>query len=158
MILSINFLAFSKLTTAQLYAILELRQRVFVVEQHCFYLDADGKDEGSLHALMMDGDTLAGYARILPPGLIYKTVSIGRIVLDKNYRAQGLGEKLTLACIEKCRALHPGDITITAQVVSQEFYKKLGFVPIGDIFDEAGIDHRKMVLPAAQAARQKALN
>jgi len=143
---SIRFFYFSELTTAQLYAILELRQRVFVVEQHCFYLDADGRDEDSLHALMMDGDTLAGYARILPPGLIYDTASIGRIVLDKNYRAQGLGEKLTLACIEKCRVLHGEDITITAQVVSQHFYEKLGFTAIGEIFDEAGIDHIKMVL------------
>jgi ElaA protein len=143
---AVLFFSFFELTTKQLYDILALRQRVFIVEQNCFYQDADGRDEGSLHALMMDGDTLAGYARILPPGLSYDTASIGRIVLDEKYRHRGWGEKLVRASIEKCFALHQSDITITAQIVSLGFYEKLGFVAFGDVFDEAGIDHRKMAL------------
>jgi len=145
----IHFLPFSSLSTAQLYDILALRQRVFIVEQHCFYQDADGRDEASLHALLMDGDMLAGYARILPPGLSYETASIGRIVLEEKYRGQGLGEKLVRACIEKCLELHKSDITITAQMVSQKFYEKLGFLAYGEIFDEAGLDHQKMCIKAA---------
>ncbi len=144
--MNIIFLPFSRLTTTQLYDILALRQRVFIVEQNCFYLDADGRDQNSLHVLMQDGDRLAGYTRILPPGLSYDTASIGRIVLDAHYRGQGLGEKLVQASIEKCFALYPSDITITAQVASLGFYEKLGFVAISDVFDEAGIDHRKMRL------------
>lgn len=155
--LPVSFFRFDELSTAQLYDILALRQRVFIVEQNCFYLDSDGRDQASLHALMMDGDRLAGYARILPPGVSYDTASIGRIVLDEHYRGRGLGEKLVRDCIKKCLALHPTDITITAQVVSLGFYEKLGFVTISEPFDEAGIEHRKMLLNAPSAPLKTAL-
>jgi ElaA protein len=157
MTISIIFLRFDQLSTTQLYDILELRQRVYIIEQHCFYQDSDGRDKDSLHALMMDEGKLAGYARILPPGLMYDTASIGRIVLEKEYRGRGFGKKLVAACIEKCFELHETGITITAQVVSIPFYEKLGFIAISDVFDEAGIDHRKMLLePAFQAAKRLA--
>ncbi|MCC6688507.1 MAG: GNAT family N-acetyltransferase, partial [Saprospiraceae bacterium] len=42
---SFQCLHFDKLSTRQLYRISALRQEVFVVEQNCPYLDADGKDE-----------------------------------------------------------------------------------------------------------------
>ena len=40
---------FEELTTEELYRILDLRQRVFVVEQRCPYLDTDGRDRFSYH-------------------------------------------------------------------------------------------------------------
>jgi len=62
---------YDQLTKDDLYAILQLRQAIFVVEQACPYLDADGKDQGSYHVMMKSDDTLVGYTRLLPLGLNY---------------------------------------------------------------------------------------
>ena len=43
---------FADLNLADLYALLALRQRVFIVEQRCPYLDADGLDAGAWHLLV----------------------------------------------------------------------------------------------------------
>ncbi|MEN9487712.1 MAG: hypothetical protein RIR56_1401, partial [Bacteroidota bacterium] len=41
--------SFEELSTQELYAILMVRQEVFIVEQTCYYLDADGYDVKALH-------------------------------------------------------------------------------------------------------------
>ncbi|MDL1893191.1 GNAT family N-acetyltransferase, partial [Sphingobacteriales bacterium CHB3] len=60
---------FDRLTPAELYAALRLRNEVFVVEQHCVFQDADNKDQAGWHVLGWDGSVLVAYSRILPPGV-----------------------------------------------------------------------------------------
>ena len=71
---------FDELTIYELYAILQLRNEVFVVEQNCVYPDLDHKDQSSWHLMCIDNEKLVAYTRILPPGLSYTEPAIGRVV------------------------------------------------------------------------------
>ena len=63
---------FNELLPEELYAILQLRNEVFVVEQNCIFQDADDKDQPSLHLMGWREKKLVAYTRIVPPGLSYK--------------------------------------------------------------------------------------
>ena len=139
--------SFEELTTVELYAILQLRNEVFVVEQNCAYQDADGKDQASFHFSGWEGDKLAGYTRIIPPGISYEEASIGRVVTSPQYRNIGIGRKLMVMSIEKTFILfHCTAIKIGAQVYLQGFYTSLGFIPCSDEYTEDGIPHITMLL------------
>ena len=70
---------FNSLSTIDLYEILKLRQEVFIIEQNCNYLDADGLDLYSIHLMGFVDDKLVAYLRIVDSGKIYDTISWGRI-------------------------------------------------------------------------------
>src|SRR3954468_24443135 len=108
---------FHDLSVKQLFDLYKLRAAVFVVEQNCPYLDVDDKDLHAHHVLMMSGDTLAGYSRLLPPGVSYKQPSIGRVVVDKAFRGTGSGQELMKFSITKTLELFKEqEIIISAQV------------------------------------------
>jgi ElaA protein len=75
-----------------LYAVLQLRSAVFVVEQACVYQDADGKDLDSYH-LMGFENGLVAYTRLLAPGLLTSEASIGRVVTAPAVRRYGIWQK-----------------------------------------------------------------
>lgn len=91
--MKISIKKFEELTSKELYKILKLRAEVFVVEQHCFYLDPDDKDFDSLHLMIEENGEIASYLRIIPKGLSYDTASIGRVLTVKNHRGKGLSRK-----------------------------------------------------------------
>ena len=139
--------SFHLLTVEELYAIMQLRNEVFSVEQNCVYQDADDKDQASFHLAGWDGNKLAAYCRILPAGLSYESPSIGRVVSSPAYRKCGCGQQLMQLAITKTleQFNHP-TITISAQFYLEKFYSHLGFQQISDIYDEDGIPHIKMQL------------
>lgn len=138
---------FEDLTPAELYAILRLRNEVFVVEQHCVYQDADGKDPACRHLMGWDANTLVAYTRLIPPGVSYTEASIGRVVTSPNHRRSGLGRDLMKLSIEKTFSLFGGPgIRIGAQCYLTEFYRSLGFEPVGEPYLEDGIPHTEMIL------------
>lgn len=144
---------FDELSPSLLYDILQLRQQVFIIEQNCFYLDADGKDAQSWHLCAFEKGNLVGYARVLPPGLSYKTdASIGRVVLVPTHRGTGLGRKLMLKSMAICQEQYPNAaIALSSQCYAESFYGSLGFNPVGDPYEDAGIMHIKMRLrPSAE--------
>ncbi|RZK52877.1 MAG: GNAT family N-acetyltransferase [Pedobacter sp.] len=83
--------SFDELTTSELYAILQLRSEVFVVEQNCVYLDVDGKDKKSFHLMAWQGDELVAYTRLVPPGVSFSEASIGRVITSPKFRGLGIG-------------------------------------------------------------------
>ena len=140
---------YSELSLNELYAILVLRQEVFVVEQDCPYLDADGNDQASLHICGWNEEgKLLSYTRIVPKGILYdKYISIGRVIVVESLRGSGEGQKLMEVSIDACRILSPGTrIKISAQSHLQKFYNRLGFVSVGEGYLEDGIPHVGMVL------------
>ena len=138
---------FEALTPAELYEILQLRSLVFVVEQNCVYLDADGKDAKSLHLCFYSDNKLVAYARLLPPGLSYKEASIGRVVSHKDHRKYGFGKLLMKEAIERTLAHYDTrKIRIGAQLYLKEFYEGFGFVQASPVYDEDGIEHIEMLL------------
>ena len=140
---------FDSLTNKELYAILKLRSEIFVVEQNCVFLDMDDKDQSCQHLMLYQHKELMAYARIVPPGLSYEQMSIGRVVSSPAARGKGFGKQLILLAIENCKRLHGNKpIKIGAQLYLKAFYESFGFVMVGGIYDEDGIDHLSMIRQA----------
>jgi ElaA protein len=133
--------SFAQLTTRELYAIIELRERVFVVEQRCVYLDADGLDPIATHVWAEKSGALVAYLRILPAGAKFPEASIGRVIVAASERGTGLGREL----MQRGIAIADGPIQIGAQAHLQRFYSELGFAAISDVYDEDGIPHVAMI-------------
>lgn len=146
-------LAFADLGAANLYRVLQLRSAVFVVEQACVFQDMDGRDPACLHLLGTaegvgeEGDLLA-YARLVPVGLAFSEVSMGRVATAARVRGSGAGHALMAEATAQVQRLW-GDqpIRIGAQAHLQAFYRQHGFVPDGEHYLEDGIDHIEMLKP-----------
>jgi ElaA protein len=139
---------FDALTPAELYAILRLRQEVFIVEQKCAYADADGLDAGATHLFAVDGGEVVAYARLFAPGARRAEAVIGRVVTAPSARRSGLGRELMQRAIDALVALHgPVAIWLGAQKYVERFYASFGFVRDGADYDEDGIPHLPMRRP-----------
>jgi ElaA protein len=137
---------FDDLTPHEVYAILQLRSEVFVVEQQCIFQDIDGKDPLCFHVMGMENSLLAAYTRLVPPGISYAEPAIGRVVTSPSLRSKGLGRQLMEHSVIQCHALFgTRTIRIGAQVYLQKFYTSLGFRPEGEIYLEDGIQHIEMI-------------
>lgn len=137
---------FDDLDVPLLYAILALREKVFVVEQDAVYTDIDWLDQESLHICLFDDNILAGYTRLVPPGLKFEEASIGRIVLEPEYRGGGRGSELVRLSMEQIQQNFGAvPIRIEAQVHLQKFYEALGFGVASEPYDWGGIPHVKML-------------
>jgi ElaA protein len=138
--------SFQELNTNELYELLRLRSEVFVVEQHCVFLDQDNKDQQCHHLLLFSDGKLAAYCRLVPAGLSYAEVSIGRVVSSPVYRGKGMGRKVMELAIQHCQDLFGSKpIRIGAQTYATAFYESLGFIAAGDPYDEDGILHIEMI-------------
>jgi ElaA protein len=145
---------FDQLEVADLYAFLALRDAVFVVEQRCVYQEADGLDPSCHHLLGWRGSRLVAYLRLLPEGVYAPgVVSLGRIAVAADLRGTGLGHALVergLAHLRETGNRYPVRIKAQSRLVA--YYRRFGFDPMGDEFDEDGILHQEMILrPACPA-------
>ena len=139
--------SFNELDVIELYAILQLRNEVFVVAQNCVYQDADNKDALSYHLSGWDGNTLVAYCRILPPSISYTEASIGRVVASPAYRNTGCGlELMKEAIIRTLAQFDCNAIKISAQLYLKKFYEQLGFIQVSETYLEDNIPHIEMLL------------
>ena len=142
---------FSDLTRDELYEMIHLRQKVFIVEQDCPYLDADFSDQDAFHLLGYDGGGLVSYLRAFPPGIKYEGASLGRIVVDDSKRGEQLGQNLTKEGISYLSKHYPDtEIIISAQHRLENFYCELGFTARGEVYLEDDIDHIQMYFTTTQ--------
>ncbi len=137
---------FGELSPYEVYAILQLRNEVFVVEQNCVFQDADDKDQESYHLMGIWEGKLAAYTRIVPPGVIYSEASIGRVITSPAVRNKSAGKQLMAQSIEALYSVFGvAPIKIGAQLYLQRFYQSFGFVQISDTYLEDGIPHIYML-------------
>ena len=141
--------SFEALSPFDLYSALELRQRVFVVEQTCPYLDADGVDKSSLHLFGWSNDPerrrLVAYARLLPPKVKYAEASIGRVCTHPDARGTGAGKLLMNEAMRLVEASGWGkEIRIAAQMYLERFYEGFGFRRVTDPYLDDDIWHVDM--------------
>ena len=137
---------FSELSTIELYAILQLRIEVFVVEQDCVYQDIDGKDEKALHVLGIKNNNVVAYTRVFKPGDYFTEASIGRVVVSKNERQHKYGYDIMNASIKAIKAYYnKTTIKLSAQVYLKSFYNNLKFNEVGEEYLEDGIPHIVMI-------------
>ena len=143
-----EFKAFDALTNTELYAALQLRADVFVVEQACVFQDVDGSDESAMHLLGKRGDRLVAYARCFAPGVKFAEASIGRVVCHASVRGTGLGHALMREAVLRLhRSWGMQPIRIGAQAHLLHFYEQHGFADTGRPYVEDGIDHLEMLRP-----------
>jgi ElaA protein len=146
------------LAPADVYALMALRQQVFVVEQGCAFLDADGLDTRAWHLLgwLALGATpvLVAYLRVVDPSAKYDEPSLGRIVTAPSMRRVGLGRRLVTEGIARASAQYAGKpIRIGAQRYLEAFYSQFGFRTVSPPYDEDGIPHVEMLRDAATTLR-----
>jgi len=124
--------------------LLAIRHAVFVTEQGVpLELERDEYDPVALHLLATDeatGEPVAT-ARLLPDG------HIGRMAVLRPWRNRGIGSALLRRLLEVERTRGHARVVLSAQCHAEPFYQRLGFRPQGEIYQEAGIDHREMSLP-----------
>ena len=122
-----------------------IRYEVFVLEQNVpLELERDELDATAIHLLATDNGTPVGAARIVVKG---DTGKIGRVCVLHELRDNGIGSALMREALAILRDT-PGitRAALGAQIDALGFYEKLGFTAYGDVFDDAGIDHRMMEL------------
>src|SRR5690554_6574343 len=90
-----QFKHYNDLLLNEFHDIIALRIKVFVVEQNCPYQELDGKDKKSYHLICRNGKgDLVGTMRILPQGVAYSDIGLGRIVLDEEERGEKEGHQM----------------------------------------------------------------
>ncbi|MDF1836801.1 MAG: GNAT family N-acetyltransferase [Planctomycetota bacterium] len=143
----------AELSAVDMLDILELRSRVFVVEQNCVYQDPGPEDRhpATLHLMLHNIEgKLAAYARLLAPGVDGNEPAIGRVVNDPDQRGKGLGKLLMGHSMQQVESHWPGQpMRLHAQTYLEKFYRGFEFQPVGEVYLLDGIDHVEMVRTAA---------
>ena len=117
-----------------------VRESVFVREQGVpLALEWDELDPLCKHVIARDaGGDAIGTGRLTPRH------TIGRMAVLPGWRGRGVGDAMLHALMDQARALGWQDLSLHAQASAIEFYARHGFLPVGDRFEEAGIDHQSM--------------
>ena len=141
-----RFARFEELDAREVHDILQARSAVFVVEQDCVFLDADGVDPDCWHLYAREDGLLLAYCRLVPPGIKFPEASIGRVITPAAGRGRGLGRELMARAVAHCGALWPGQpLRIGAQQYLESFYGEFGFGKCSEPYDEDGIMHIEML-------------
>ena len=116
-----------------------IRYKVFVGEQKVpEELEIDGFDDQAKHVLAFVDGVPIGTGRILSDG------HIGRVAVLKDYRGLGIGKSIMKDLIKWAQNMNLEKVWLSSQWHAHSFYLDLGFVCVGEIYKEAGIDHIKM--------------
>lgn len=142
---------FSELSAEELLEIYKLRISVFVVEQNCPYQEVDDADRSAYHLWLRDESSIVAYARVLPKGVLFPDVSVGRVIAVK--RRCGFGSKILAAAIDVAKSRFDAEtVTVEAQIYARTLYEKAGFRQTSEVFLEDGIPHIMMKLNIEQPA------
>lgn len=122
-----------------------IRKQVFQIEQGVeASIEVDGKDEYAIHGMVysdIDKKNPIGTGRILFDG---EKCSIGRVAILKEYRGLKYGDFIVKLLLNKAFNSGIDKVYIHSQISAKGFYEQLGFISVGDIFLEAGIEHVEM--------------
>lgn len=121
-----------------------VRIAVFVQEQGIPVAEEwDEEDAGALHAVITDAqDVPIATGRLLQPqpGL----AQIGRMAVLSSHRGQHLGASILQALCDAAYARGDTQCVLHAQRSAEGFYRRHGFEPEGEPYDEVGIEHITM--------------
>lgn len=130
-------------------AFCKLRTDVFFLEQQITEeeIDAFDSDPATDHIWCSDDQVPVGYVRVVrqqpaPQDDFGIETSIGRLVVHADYRRRGIARELMERALQACGLV---DVILHAQTYIQDFYQDCGFEPVGEVFEEAGIAHIRMV-------------
>ncbi len=120
-----------------------IRRTVFIEEQNVpEEIEMDADDAHAFHALALLDEAAIGCGRMLEHGA--SEVKIGRMAVLPEFRNTGVGAQILRFLVDRARTRGFHKAILHAQLTAEGFYLKQGFSPVGGVFDEAGIAHRKM--------------
>ncbi|RDK03662.1 GNAT family N-acetyltransferase [Paraburkholderia lacunae] len=125
-------LEFEQLSARELYLILRARSAVFVVEQSHVCLDADGRDETSLHVFAVDDMArpmpILAYARLQPGDAEDPEITIDKVLTSPLRRGDGTAELLIERVLQAIAGRWPGRAArVSAPAGLRDFYEQFGF-------------------------------
>ena len=137
---------FNDLSLKQLYGITRSRCEVFIQEQKIVCEEElDGLDDKCIHVFFEEDERVAAYCRIVPKGIGYENISIGRVLVLKRFRRKGIAQEMLAVALEYIkRNFEDSKIILSAQVYAKVLYESVGFIADNNIYEEAGIPHVKM--------------
>ena len=116
-----------------------VRGKVFIIGQNIDYaIEFDGLDNDCVLFTAYIDDIAVGAARL------YKN-KVGRVATLPEFRKKGVASKIMSSIEEYAKENGLKELTLNAQLYVKDFYEHLGYIPVGDIFQEADIDHIKMI-------------
>ncbi len=120
----------------------QVREPVFVEEQGVpLEMEWDDDDLMAYHLIALDSRRQPiATARLLGSG------QIGRMAVLPDWRGRGVGAALLARLLQQAEAKGQTKLFLHAQTEAEGFYAKAGFTPVGKVFHEADIPHRKMVM------------
>jgi len=139
--------SFQELSLEEFHDIIALRIQIFIIEQNCPYQEVDGKDKLAHHLFFKNEmDEIIAVTRILPQGISYEEVAIGRVVVHEEYRGTGLGNQLMADSMNFVRNKY-GEVPVrlSAQKHLENYYGNHGFKSTGKEYLEDGIPHVEML-------------
>ena len=137
---------FNELSLNQLYEITRSRYKVFIEEQKIICEEElDGLDDKCIHVFLEEEEEVVAYCRIVPKGMHYENISIGRVLVLKEFRRKGIAQEMLNKTVEYIKAnFQENKIILSSQLYAKELYESVGFIVESDIYDEAEIPHVKM--------------
>ncbi len=139
--------SFQELSLEEFHDIIALRIQIFIIEQNCPYQEVDGKDKLAHHLFFKNEmDEIIAVTRILPQGIYYAEVAIGRVGVHEDYRGTGLGNQLMADSMNFVRDKY-GEVPVrlSAQKHLENYYGNHGFKSTGKEYLEDGIPHVEML-------------
>jgi predicted GNAT family N-acyltransferase len=119
-----------------------LRREVFVVEQKVpEEIERDEFDKDAIHVVAKDSNRVVGTGRLIIEG---NRGHIGRLAVEKGHRHKNIGTGMMMKFEEEARLKNLDELYLHAQTYVQRLYDLLGYIPRGEKFDEAGIEHIEM--------------
>ena len=132
------------ITIADFCDAMAIRLEVFIKEQNVpAEIEMDSYDKTARHFIACSDGEPAGCIRMIIKG---EQAKLGRLAVLKKYRGQGVGRLLCEKVVEEAKKAGLKKVVLGAQIQAREFYEKIGFIPEGDIFMEAGMEHIHMSL------------
>lgn len=137
---------FDELSLKQLYGITRSRCEVFIQEQKIVCEEElDGLDDKCIHVFLEIDERVVAYCRIVPNGISYENISIGRVLVLKQFRRKGIAQEMLNETVEYIKSnFQENSIMLSSQLYAKELYTSVGFIETSDVYEEAGIPHVKM--------------
>ena len=137
---------FEELTLRQLYEINRSRFKVFIQEQKIVCEEElDGLDDKCIHIFLEEDGKIVAYSRIVPKDIGYENVSIGRVLVLKEFRRKGIAQEMLMRIINYIEeTIEDNKIVLSSQLYARDLYASVGFITCSDVYEEAGIPHIKM--------------
>ena len=137
---------FNDLTVNEMYEIAKSRFEVFVCEQKIVEeQDFDDKDKVCHHIMLKENERVVAYCRIVPKGIGYDYISVGRVLVLSSHRRKGIAQEMMKVALEFIKNnLDEKTVVLSAQIYAKGLYESVGFKVISDVYDEVNIPHVKM--------------